>query len=304
MQYFGDYLKNFMEMTGYPEQSHETFLNADRRIYENEKYSATLDELLARHKNGDYEEVKELLDELTVLAGEMEISEYTLHLLFFMYLSRDLREQYKSRGIPDEVYQSSMTDLRAKLIECHDVYGIWGSFVASWFNGFFILDRFALGRLQFEQRVFNCDDYTKNGYTVHEGDTVFNVHIPSLGPLKRELVIDAFKRAYAFFSEQHEGKPIVFVCGSWLLYREHYDFLPQNSNILRFMDCFDILESSDSEHFGDAWRVFGAYGSQPAENWQEDTSIRRVFKQRVLSGGKTGHGFGVVVFDGEKIINK
>ena len=38
------------------------------------------------------------------------------------------------------------------------------------------------------------------------------------------------------------------------------------------------------------------------KKWPEDTSMRRAFKNHVLSGGKTGHGHGIIVFDGEKIV--
>lgn len=56
---------------------------------------------------------------------------------------------------------------------------------------------------------------------------------------------------------------MAFVCGSWLLYEGHREFLPENSNILRFMDDFDIIRSADKEKFGDGWRVFGNTATDP-----------------------------------------
>ena len=78
--------------------------------------------------------------------------------------------------------------------------------------------------------------------------------------------------------------------------------LPEKSNILKFMSDFEIIESEEKDKFDDAWRVFDKYGYKSPKKWPENTSLRRAFKQRVLSGGKTGHGFGVIVFDGEKIV--
>lgn len=93
---------------------------------------------------------------------------------------------------------------------------------------------------------------------------------------------------------------MAFVCGSWLLYEGHREFLPGNSNILRFMDDFDIIRSADKEKFGDGWRVFGKYSNGPVDDLPEDTSIRRAFKQRLQQGKPTGYGYGVFFFDGER----
>ena len=35
---------------------------------------------------------------------------------------------------------------------------------------------------------------------------------------------------------------------------------------------------------------------------KKDTSVRRAFRDRILSGGKVGSGYGVILFDGEKIL--
>lgn len=301
---YGGHLTELMRKTGFPAEAWETFYGADKKLFSDKALSEKLSGIFERYREARYENKKELLEALTALANEAGIHEYTMHLLFFMYLAKDLRETYRERGVSEEIYWDSMCDLRAKLIECKDVYDVWGSFVASWFGGFFEFDRFALGRLQYEPRTYDREeDYVKNGVAIRSGDRVYNMHIPSLGPLTAESVHDSFRRAHRFFGPQLEGKPIVFVCGSWLLYRDHYDFLPENSNILKFMDCFDIIESHDND-FGDAWRIFGRYAKLPPEQYPQDTSLRRAYRDRLLSGKKTGGGFGIIVFDGEKIINK
>ena len=42
----------------------------------------------------------------------------------------------------------------------------------------------------------------------------------------------------------------------------------------------------------------------PVDDLPEDTSIRRAFKQRLQQGKPTGYGYGVILFDGEKILGK
>ena len=165
------------------------------------------------------------------------------------------------------------------------------------------MTRFGLGRFQFEETGFDADYYEKCGVVLKRGDKVYNFHIPSAGPLTDEKRIDSYKQAYQFFGGK-DGEPMAFVCGSWLLYDGHREFLPENSNILRFMDDFDIIRNQEREKFSDGWRVFGRYSDGPVDDLPEDTSIRRAFKQRLQQGKPTGYGYGVILFDGEKILGK
>lgn len=300
---YSGHLKELMVKAGFPAESWSVFLDADRCLFNSKIFSEKLDDIFIRHKEKRFENKKEMLGALSELSAQAGIHEYTMHLLFFMYLAKDLREEYEKQNIPVEIYLDSMRDLGAKLIECKEVHGVWGSFVASWFTGFFEVDRFALGRLQYEPRTFGRETYEKNGVVVDSDDLVYNIHIPSLGPLTIDSVYDSFRRAYGFFKQNLDKEHIVFVCGSWLLYKEHYDFLPSSSNILKFMDCFDIIESHDND-FGDAWRIFGRFADLPPEQLPHGTSLQKAYRDRLLGGQKTGSGFGVAVFDGEKIINK
>ena len=94
------------------------------------------------------------------------------------------------------------------------------------------------------------------------------------------------------------------VCGSWLLYPPYRGILSPTSNVVSFAGDWDILSSQESEEFHDAWRVFGAASKLPPEQWPEDTSMRRAYKKWILEGHKAGSGFGVLLFDGEKILNR
>ena len=89
------------------------------------------------------------LEELTALANEMGISEYTLHYVFFMICSEVLLERYREEGISEDIYWNTIVDLRCKAYECKENYGIWGTFVEGWFDRFYRMERFGLGRFQF-----------------------------------------------------------------------------------------------------------------------------------------------------------
>ena len=65
---------------------------------------------------------------------------------------------------------------------------------------------------------------------------------------------------------------------------------------------FEILEQEEKEEFNDGWRIFDRFSDLPVEQWPRDNSLRRAFAEFVEAGGKTGHGFGVILFDKGKII--
>ena len=175
-------------------------------------------------------------------------------------------------------------------------------------HGFMLFsnDIVKLGRLEYENVTYEGEvPYEKNGCVVRPGDKVKSVHIPSSGePFDQAARLASYKKAYQFFKEELQGGPLVCVCGSWLLYPPYRGILSPTSNVVSFAGDWDILSSQESEEFHDAWRVFGAASKLPPEQWPEDTSMRRAYKKWILEGHKAGSGFGVLLFDGEKILNQ
>ena len=53
-----------------------------------------------------------------------------------------------------DVFDKSLEDMKWKMLECYEIHGVYGNFVGHWYDGFFNLTRFGLGRLQFELRPF------------------------------------------------------------------------------------------------------------------------------------------------------
>ena len=144
-------------------------------------------------------------------AGErVGVHPFTAELLMSICLSESMRKHYKKAGYSDALFCDTILDLRYKLTECKRVKGVIGSFVASWFSGFFDLSRVTLGRLQFEIIPFDTE-YERDGKKIKKDTPVVNVHIPGSGePLSSELCEDAYARTYAFFKDK-VGKPFAFV---------------------------------------------------------------------------------------------
>ena len=114
--------------------------------------------------------------------------------------------------------------------------------------------------------------------------------------------MDSYRRAYPHFKDMFPDGIVVFGCGSWLLYPRHREFLPDWMNIRKFMDDFEIVSWEEKPNFGNDWRVFGHYTELPLEQWPKDTALRKAYAEWLLAGNKAGDGFGIFLFDGEKII--
>ena len=293
-----EYVLSFMNELGFDKEAVAS-LSADiEKIYANEDakalFAGAVDDY-ERDIHSNYTELREAAKRAGEIVG---VHAYSAELLLFICFSKHLRELYRLRGISDRIWFDSMSDLKWKLWECKAVKGIWGSFVAGWFPGFFNLTRFALGRLQFEIVAFD-GEYEKNGRSLKKGDKVINVHIPrTLTPLDKESRDDAYSQAAEFFRDMTDGAPIAFVCSSWLLYPEAEKILPAHSNIRGFMADYDIIRSKTNGEgeYGDMWRLFDMDFTGDFNDYPEDSSLRRAYKKFLLDGNRTGSGYGVFFY--------
>lgn len=225
---------------------------------------------------------------------ELGIHKYTLDLLVLLRCWEILRDRYEEQNLPMEIFYNCLVDMRCKLQECRDVYGVNGIFVGFWYDRFFDISRFALGRLQFELAEFPFDEYTEKGKTVKKGDTVINMHIPSSGPLNPADVDDAFKQAAEFYKGQIPEGPAVFIVDSWLIDPDLVKILPEG-NVKDFAQRFTVLHAGKNGRFSDGWRVFGSEWEKEAEELPRRTKLQRVIADYLQEGGRIGEGFGVFV---------
>lgn len=293
------FIKQMMEKIEFPKEAQEVFLGLCERIKSERTNFNKLNELAERFMN---QETDSVYEELDILAEQMQVHSYTMSMLLLLWCADELLLRYRGEEISDEIYWDTMYDLHCKLMECHEVYGIWGTFVRVWYPGFYEMTRFALGRLQYEYSDFKLDEYRVGNNIVKKGDRVVNMHIPSSGSFSKEKRLDSYKRAFEFFKEDFSGKPIPMVCESWLLYPEHKEFLPQHLNIRDFIEDFMYIEGTTEDKFMDAWRVFGKDSSKVSNELPQKTSLQKAYAKHLMEGGKTGNGYGIFFFDGEKIL--
>lgn len=300
-----EFQTDFMNRYGYPDEAKAAFTRVLERLDNEAEFGKEFDGIVNGYMYPEAGDLNAALEKVSELAEKYGENEYTMHFVFLLCCMPIVRERFLEKGYSEELFYDCADDLRCKLLECMECEGVPGTFVASWNSGFLEVDRFALGRFQFEEREYSSDtDFVMScGHVVKKGDTVINFHIPSSGiPLTDDVRLDSYKKAYEFFKDKFDGGNVIFSCGSWLLYPRHREFLPAKSNILRFMDDFEIVSWSEKEEFGDGWRVFGKASDLPVDQLPRDTSLRRAFAEWIEAGNKTGSGYGLIMFDGEKIV--
>jgi len=182
---------------------------------------------------------KELVEELKVFETE-EIHKYTVHLIFILECTDILEKRYNEAGIPHEIFIQTMKDITCKVIECMDVKGVFGTFVLLWYDLFFRMKVFALGRLQYELLIHKGDEITLKNYVIKDGDFMLNCHIPGTGPLRHSECLESYRMAYEFFKGKYKGDILPIYCSSWLLYPPYEKTFEVSANITNFAKDFEL----------------------------------------------------------------
>lgn len=272
-----------------PEECAGLALACLERVKDNEEFINIKNDFY----NGEFPEKR--IDDLAEKLGERC---FMLRLAFCLFCTDKMYDIFMEQGMTDKIYLDSLIDLRVWAITCMRNYGEWGMREFKWLSFALSGKLYRLGRLQFERTVLEHCDYNKHGVHVKKEGEVIGVHIPEDGRMSTEQRLDSYKQAYKMF-----GNP-VFVCETYLFYPKQYDFLPETSNILSFMNEFDIVYYEEDRWMRDMWRIFGMRDRYDPDTLPRDTSLQRAYADHIKKTGKNGMGYGVMVFDGEKILTQ
>lgn len=232
-----------------------------------------------------------------------EASAYALHMVFLCHAFAMLESVYAEKNISHEIFEDTAKDLMYKTRECILRFGDIGTVSVYWYWEFLALHRFAFGRLQFGcLRKFADGRYEKNGYIIEDGDLVLDCHIPSGGPLTQEMCFDSYKRVWEFWHHLFPDNVVRIQCGTHLFYPGYRDIMGNNTRL--FADNFDIITVTEKDEFGDAWRFLDTNDISDPDSLPTRTSLQRRFVEYIKNGGKYGSARGVLLFDGENIVNK
>jgi hypothetical protein len=142
-----------------------------------------------------------------------------------------------------------------------------------------------------EPVVLPLDEWTS---ILEPGDPVFNLHIPTGGPMDVDQCGESLCQAGSFFPKCFpEYHFRAYVCGSWLLDPQFETVLRAESNIVRFLReayLFPLPDATGRQTFE---RVFGA-PQIDITTAPRDTSLRRAIVEHLERGGVWRSGGGVL----------
>lgn len=238
--------------------------------------------------------VKETLEARKLLSEKSGVELYTVNFVFMVAASKRMKVDYIAAGHSEEIFWETILDLKFKLFECKMVHDVWGNFVEDWYDIFYKVDIFKLGRLEYEVCEYpeEAPVYTFGDITVKPGDKVVSVHIPSSGKLTKELREESYKMAWEFFGK----KPLVCFCHSWLLFEGNRQIFPATMNLVDFMNDWDIIQSEEIDDYYDAWRLFGRDYKGDVSVLPQVTSQQKAMAKWLSEGKKTGEGLGVLIY--------
>ena len=290
-----NYIIDFFEVYDYPHDSREALIKIYNSIISDAKSREAFDNYFNKYSENVNIDLSLMLDQCETIAANLNLHEYSVKLLLLICLSKALKKHYVEAGYSIDLYNKTILDLKYKLIECKLIKGIDGTFVANWISGFFKLTRFGFKRLQFE--IGKCKvDYEVGKKSIKAGDPVIVVHIPRTEtPLSPAEFEEDFETAKDFFKDTFKDTPTVFTCHSWLLYEKLREFLRESSNIIAFMNKFDIVYTDYLEEgdYNQIWRLYDVDYSGNLDDLPEKTSLHRAYKQYLKDGGKWGAGYGL-----------
>ena len=238
----------------------------------------------------------ELDDEVKAMAEAAKIHLYTAHLVLFIALTKTLRQRLTQLKLSKKNVLGTIADFKYKMKECEEIHGLVGIEQWSWYVRVLGLSIIAIGRLEFEVKEYTGGTYRKGEKVLSKGNTVLSVHIPRNGePLDEKLCNRAYKEAKAFFCTLLGVQDIAFFCSSWLLYEKNRELLPPTSNIVKFMNRFDIVENIEctDERNTPMPFIFLKKSGTPISELPRDSSLRRAFAEMLENGGKLGYGNGI-----------
>lgn len=276
---------DFMQKIGFPQEAITALRSAEKVLLANDVINRLFKQAevaLLYHGAGEFQ------TSLSAIAEQSRIPCETVDMVFLVNMLPKLLERYRKNGISEDIFWNTAKDLTYKLLECYANRGVWGTFVTFWFPEFYRLERFGLGRLQYERKAFPYEGVPG----LQKGETVYNCHIPSAGALTPDLVQDSLLRAKAFFADELIGDRMPVYCSSWMLYPPHVELFPDGSNLRSFADRFTVVEAVPDPTNHDFWRIFN-FPWDPSislDDLPEDTSLRRAFKSFLTSGNVMGSG--------------
>ncbi|GAA2364451.1 hypothetical protein Cme02nite_33050 [Catellatospora methionotrophica] len=195
------------------------------------------------------------------------------HLYVYAYLALvDVVTAYhREHGVAGDVTWATLADLGRNLAIDRRMSGEGWPVMQAWLTLHARGGLYQLGRLQH-----------------HRGDTAISLHIPESGPLTPEAIDASLDEARAFFPRHFPDEAYTaFSCGSWLLDPQLREYLPEDSNIIRFQRRFELEPYEEPQGIDadvEVLRFVFRSLTTPLDRLPRDTVLRRAAIDHLAAG--------------------
>ncbi len=203
--------------------------------------------------------------------------------------------RYEQKGISEEIYIDTLSDIRVWAYNYRRVHGTLGLSELNWVEGSTSLERFKLGRLQYNFFEFKSDPKYTVPDGLKDGVKLLEVHIQQDGPFNDELCgesIELAKKFYREFFPEYDFKG--FICHSWLLSPGLSQVLPETSNIIKFGKRFTVI---DDQKENDRQAIERIFDTKFKAKDSKPTSLQLKARKLLDEGGHLGNALGVILVD-------
>ena len=207
----------------------------------------------------------------------------------FLTLLPLVREFHRAHAIPDDVAWATLADLGRNLARDRLLFGAGGLRTARWLTLHFRGAIYELGRLQYNRR----DPSRARAGAAGEGEPALGLHIPESGPLAPDIVDESLREPRPFFERHFAGAVRIGVCNSWLLDPQLAEYLPAESNVIRFQRRFTLFGDGTAGDADVVRFVFHRIGADLAELPQR-TTLERAIVSHLRKGGHWRNRIGFV----------
>ena len=196
------------------------------------------------------------------------------HLYAYAYLALvDVALGYhRAHGISEAVSWTTLADLGRNLAVDRRMNREGWPVMQAWLTLHTRGGLYELGRLQHQR-----------------GDGTVSLHIPDAGPLTPELVTASLDEAQAFFPRHFPREQYTsFSCGSWLLDPQLLEYLPEDSNIIRFQRRFELEPYREPEGLDadvEVLRFVFRTLTTPLDQLPRRTTLQRTVLDHLQAGG-------------------
>ena len=233
-------------------------------------------------------------ENINVDSYDLNCKDGAKNLLSYLYMCEETEKLYLENGISNEILVDTLKDI---VIWCENWSKVKGELYLgelAWLKTHLKMKIFKIGRLQFNMAKLTCDIPKHN---LKIGDNVVVIHVPRGEKLEYIECIKSIEKAKEFFKLHYPNyKYKAFTCCSWLLDETLKEFLPVESNILRYASMFDYV--SREEVFALLKYVFSIDTTIENLNEKQPTSsFAGKIQQAVLTGKKFYEVLGVIPKD-------